>query len=58
MYSTKDVLSMLGSDSEDDFEGYVDEEEYAEKYEYSDIENNSNSENEYEMEEDIYLWCG
>ncbi len=46
---------MLESDSEDDFEGYVDEEEYAERYEYSDIENNSNSENECEMEEDI---CG
>ena len=46
---------MLDSDSEDDFEGYVDEEEYAERYECSDVENSSNSENECEMEEGI---CG
>ncbi len=25
-YTTKDVLSMLDEDSEDDFEGYIDEE--------------------------------
>ncbi len=38
---------MLDTDSGDDFEGYVDEEEYVERYEYSDIENNdNNSENE------------
>ncbi len=50
IYTTKDVLS----DSGDDFERHVDEEEYAERYEYSDIENNdNNSENECEMEEDI-----
>ncbi len=54
IYTTKDVLSMLDTDSGDDFEGYVDEEEYAKRYEYSDIENNdNNSENECEVEEDI-----
>ncbi len=42
IYTTKDVLSMLNTDSGDNFEGYVDEEEYAERYEYSDIENNDN----------------
>ncbi len=47
IYTTKDFLSMLDTDSGDDFEGYVDEEEYVERYEYSDIENNdNNSENE------------
>ncbi len=56
IYTTKDVLSMLDTDSRDDFEGYVDEEEYAERYEHSDIENNdNNSENECEMEEDIIV---
>ncbi len=29
IYTTKDVLSMLDTNSGDDFEGYVDEEEYA-----------------------------
>ncbi len=54
-YTTKDVLSMLDEDSEDDFEGYIDEEEYADRYENSDAETESsgNSDNEEEMEEDI-----
>ncbi len=39
IYTTKDVLSTLDTDSGDDFEGYVNQEEYAERYEYSDIEN-------------------
>ncbi len=54
-YTTKDVLSMLDEDSEDDFEGYIDEEEYADRYQNSDAETESsgNSDNEEEMEEDI-----
>ncbi len=54
-YTTKDVLSMLDEDSEDDFEGYIDEEEYADRYENSDAETESsgNSDNEEEMGEDI-----
>ncbi len=31
IYTTKDVLSMLDTDSGDDFEGYVDEEEYVDE---------------------------
>ncbi len=46
---------MLDEYSEDDFEGYIDEEEYADRYENSDAETESsgNSDNEEEMEEDI-----
>ena len=52
-YTTRDVLSMLDEDSEDDFEGYIDEEEYTDRHENSDIETESSSDNEEEMEEDV-----
>jgi len=59
-YSTRHILSMLDGESDDNFEGYSDQEEFIENQRYSDVQGDSNEigecedEMEEENEENVY----